>query len=334
MLYINMTVHNYRSRLSMLRDAFQEKGLDGILVNSLNDIYYYTGKEISKEDFGFLLVTRGSSTLFVSTLNNDLDGPGVKIVGGIKEIRDSTKSLGRIGYDEKNMSVLLFKKLKTGSWTPFSDTLKSIRMLKDSYEIEQIRSACRSTLKIFKSLSLHGKTEFDIATDILINTRSMGLIPSFDPVVLGGRNSSFIHKTPTKNRVTRGLVIVDMGVCQNKYKSDLTRTFPMNPNSAETSMLHQCTGIQSELIDLVKPGTPFSDIQKRFEELMKNMGHRVLHGFGHGVGLSVHERPGIKDTLEKGMVLTVEPGIYKKGVGGCRIEDMVLVSDNPVILSK
>ena len=328
-----MTIPDYAGRLSRLRQAFQEKNLDGVIVNSIKDVYYYTGKEISKE-FGFLVVTMKSSTLFVSFLNISLEGPGVRVVSSLNEVRKELSSLKRVGFDEKNMSVLLFKKLKSGSWTPFSGILKSLRMVKDSYEISQIRLACRNTLRILGSLNIRGSTEFDVATDILMKTRSMGDTPAFDSLVLGGRNSAFIHKPPSKSMISRGLVIVDMGVCHNKYNSDITRTFSIDTTPAESRILSQCSDIQNELIELAVPGTLFSDIQKRFESLMKSMGHHVLYSFGHGVGLSVHERPFSKDVLEKGMVLTVEPGIHKKGMGGCRIEDMVLVGDKPVLLSR
>jgi Xaa-Pro aminopeptidase len=324
---------DYPARLSRLRDTFLEKGLDGVVANSLKDVYYYTGKAVTKGDFGFLVVTKKASTLYVTTLDNGLDGPGVRIIDDLKTIRGDLKSMGRLGYDEKNMSVMLFRKLRTGTWSPFMKTLKSLRMVKDKFEISQIKGACQDTMTALKSLKLQGRAEFDVATDIFCSIRSMGDTIAFEPVVASGRNSSNVHHIAGKSVITGGPVIIDMGACRNMYNSDVTRTFMINPAPAESRMLDDCRRIQDELFSMATPGTPFSDIQKRFESLMKPLGHRVFHSFGHGVGLSVHERPSGKDVLEKGMVLTVEPGIYKKGIGGCRWEDTVLVADKPIRLS-
>ncbi len=322
------------SRLSRLRQAMEEEGLDCALVNSIKDIFYYTGHRISGDDMGFLLVTGESSTLFVSTLYIDLQGPGVRIMDSLREVKDALGKAGRVGYDEKNLSVLMFSRLRTGTWKTFSERLKSLRMVKDQYEISQIRHACRNTLRIFSALELRGRTEFSVASDILREIRDAGDTPAFDPLVLAGKRSASIHSLPGMSTIKRGLVIADFGSCHNGYNSDLTRTFFLNPTKREKTIMEHCAFIQAELIDMAVPGTKFSDIQKRYDELMKAKGYTVLHGFGHGLGLSVHERPSQKDVLEKGMVLTVEPGIYVKGTGGCRIEDDVLVSGKPVVLSR
>jgi len=329
-----MNKPDYPARLSRMRDAFLGKGLDGVVVNSLRDIYYYTGKAVTKGDFGFLVVTKKASTLYVTTLDNGLEGPGVRIIDDLRTIRKDLKPLGRLGYDEKNMSVMLFRKLRTGTWTPFMEALKSLRMIKDSFEISQIKKACQDTMIVLKSLKLQDRTEFDVATDIFCSIRSMGDTAAFEPVVASGRNTSNVHHIAGRFVITRGPVIVDMGACRNMYNSDVTRTFMINPTPAESGMLDDCRRIQDELFSMATPGTPFSDMQKKFESLMKPLSHRVFHSFGHGVGLSVHERPSGKDVLEKDMVLTVEPGIYKKELGGCRWEDTVLVADKPVRLSR
>jgi Xaa-Pro aminopeptidase len=325
---------DYGRRLEKLRDSFTGKGLDGVFISSLRDIYYYTGKEISKPDPGFLLVTGKKSTLFVSTLNNMLEGPGVRILTDFRELKKELKSAGKLGFDEGNLTVMLHRRFGSPSWKPFSESLKAIRAVKDRYEILQMRNAVSATLRIFGSLVLKGKQERGVVAEIHHKTRLGGNVPAFEPIVASGRNSAFIHYRPGKPKITRGLVIVDMGVRCNGYCSDLTRTFAISPGPKEKSMLERCQEIQSELIDMAVPGTRFGDIEKRYEESMKSSGFPLLHGFGHGIGLSVHERPSGNDTLEKGMVLTVEPGIYRKGMGGCRIEDMVLVGDKPSVISR
>ena len=325
---------DYERRLAGLRQAFTERGLEGVLVSSLNDIYYYTGKALSKGDLGFLLVTRRTRTLFVSGLDNELEGPGVRVVEGLKSLRGELSGLGRLGYDERNLSVFTFRKLRTGPWKPFSEGIKSQRIVKDRYEIEQIMQAARATLKVVGSLKVEGKTEFQVETEIVHDIRMLGKTPAFDPLVAAGRNSAFVHHIPGQARISRGLVIVDSGACHNHYNADITRMFSIRPSATEERMLEGCRSLQEELIEMARPGVSFSSIQKRYQKGLKSVGYPVMHSFGHGVGLNVHEGPSGRDVLEKGMVITVEPGLYKKGLGGCRFEDMILVDEKPVQLSR
>ncbi len=329
-----MKCPDYRRRLARLRNAFTENGLDGVLVNSLNDIYYYTGKVLSEGDPGFLLVTRKAKTLFISELDNELMGPGVRAMGSMKSFREELSGIGRLGYDESNMSVSLFRVLRARSWRPFSDAIRAQRMIKDGYEIAQLRQAARATLRVVGSLSMRGRSEFQVQTDIIHGMRMLGKTPAFSPLVAAGKNSAYVHHIPNMARISRGLVIVDSGACHNHYNADITRMFPLGLTAKEDRLVEECESIQKELIGMARPGVPFSSIQKRFQKLMTSMGHTVMHSFGHGLGLGVHERPGGGDVLEKDMVITVEPGIYKKGLGGCRVEDMVLVDENPVVLSR
>ncbi len=324
---------DHGERISRLRDAFSAGGLQGAVLTSLNDIYYYTGKAVNRSDFGLLAVTMKSATLYVTSLDNALEGPGVRIVNDLRRVREELKPLGKLGYDEKNISVMLFRKLRAGPWSPFTKALKSLRMVKDSYEIAMIGKACRNTMSVMGSLKLAGVKEFDVATEIFCRLRSMGDTEAFDPVVSSGANSSNVHHTPGMSVIRKGPVIIDMGACHSMYRSDVTRTFMISPTKEQSRMLQECREIQEELFSMATPGTGFSDIQKRFESLMKPLGHAVMHSFGHGVGLGIHERPSGDDVLEKGMIITVEPGIYSKTLGGCRWEDTVLVSDRPVRLS-
>jgi Xaa-Pro dipeptidase len=326
---------DFRRRLSRLREAMSSEGLPACLITGTDDIYYLTGKEVVEGDPAFLTVTKKTVTLFISSLDNRLEGPGVRTFTKLSEVRNEFRGSSGIGFDERGMSVYLYRKLGRGPWKPFSGPLKAIRMVKDGYEIEQMRSAAGSIVRIIRSLEPQGKSEFEVAASIHGKIRSEGNLPAFEPIVAGGPNSANVHHIPGPNRITRGLVIVDAGVRHNHYNSDVTRTLAISPSREEESMLEQCRQIQSDLIDMVTPGTEFAAIQKRFQMLVEASGYKLMHSFGHGIGLREHERPGDKDVLERGMVLTVEPGIYKKGVGGCRVEDMVLVAGaKPVLLSR
>ena len=127
---------------------------------------------------------------------------------------------------------------------------------------------------------------------------------------------------------------MDIGAVFNGYCSDITRmSVPKDKKYRE--IYEDLLDLNSFLIDNIEPGKTFEYVNSMYEKFMKEKKFRVMHSFGHGVGLSVHERPFGKDKFEPGMVLTVEPGIYIKNKNGFRIEDMILVGkEKPVILTK
>jgi Xaa-Pro aminopeptidase len=319
-----------QKRISALKNLASEAGLDAVLINSIHDIFYYTGKTIRKEDVAFLLVpVRGKPRLFPSALSNEIKGDEhllVKpITGKSGVVRRELARFRKIGFDERNMSVYLYNRLRTGSWKPFSAGIKKTRQVKDRGELNLMGKAIKVTLKCFR-LRIRGRTEIELASEIERLIRKSGAEPSFPPIVSSGSNSGFIHHIPERSRIGRGLVIMDCGARLGGYCSDLTRTFLLSETPVQRRIFQDVEEMQGELIDTVRPGIRFRDVQERYEQLMKSGGYKVFHLFGHGVGLSVHEGPGPGDVLEPGMVLTVEPGVYEEKRGGCRIEDMVVVT--------
>ncbi len=318
-----------QKRLSVLKNVASEAGLDAIIINSIHDIFYYTGKVIRNEDIAFLLVpVRGKPRLFPSALSNEIKGDEhllVKPITGKGVIRKELSGFRNVGFDERNMSVYLYRRLRIGSWKPFSAGIKKPRQVKESGEIEMMERAIKVALKCFR-IRVQGKMEIKVAHEIESLIRKSGAEIAFPPIVSSGSNSGFIHHIPDRSRIGRGLIIMDCGARLGGYCSDLTRTFLPSGSAFQQKVYWDVESIQGELIDMVKPGVRFSEIQKMYEKLMEKGGYKVFHLFGHGVGLSVHEGPGPDDVLEPGMVLTVEPGIYEEKRGGCRIEDMVVVT--------
>jgi Xaa-Pro aminopeptidase len=319
-----------QKRISALKNVASEKGVDAVLINSIHDIFYYTGKTIRKEDIAFLLVpVRGKPRLFPSALSNEIKGDEHLMVkpmtGKSGVMKKELSKHRRIGFDERNMSVFLYRKLKTGSWKPFSAGVKKPRRVKDTGELKMMGKAINIALKCFR-LRMRGRREIEVASEIEALIRKSGAEPAFPPIVSSGSNSGFIHHIPERSRIGRGLIIMDCGARVGGYCSDLTRTFLVSGSAFQQKVYWDVEAMQGELIDMIKPGIRFWDVQERYEKLMKKGGYKVFHLFGHGVGLSVHEGPGPDDVLEPGMVLTVEPGIYNEKRGGCRIEDMVVVT--------
>ncbi len=320
-----------QKRISTLKNVASGTGIDAILINSIHDIFYYTGKSIRKEDVAFLLVpVRGKPRLFPSALSNEIKGDEhllVKPMVGGDVLKKELSGFRNIGFDERNMSVHLYRKLRvTGqSWKPFSAGMKKPRQVKDRGELDMIGRAIRIALKCFR-LKTQGRTEVEVASGIESLIRKSGAEPSFPPIVSSGSNSGFIHHIPEGSRIGKGLIIMDCGARVGGYCSDLTRTFCFGETAPQRKMYQDVEKMQEQICDQINPGVKVWDIQKNYETMSKRLGHRVHHLFGHGVGLSVHEGPGLNDVLKPGMVLTVEPGVYDEKRGGCRIEDMFVVT--------
>jgi Xaa-Pro aminopeptidase len=187
------------------------------------------------------------------------------------------------------------------------------------------------------SQPLAGRREKDVAWELEGVLREHGAEgPSFPIIVAGGPRSALPHAVPGDDRVPAGsLVVVDLGAIRGGYASDCTRTFgaagaPL-PEELERAYA-VCLEAQQTALARVAPGVEAAELDAVAREVIAaaGFGEAFGHGLGHGVGLDIHERPWVRPNasgkLEEGMVVTIEPGIYLEGVGGVRIEDLVVVT--------
>jgi len=336
-----MKAPDFSSRIEKLRALMEKNRLDACLVNSRNDVYYYTGKDIGDSCF-FIVPKNSKPCIFVTSLSNDIEPTkqfDAIFIKGISDISRRLKRFKRIGFDEYTTNYKVFSELKKSksALRPSAGIIKEPRMVKDEYEIEQITKAADIARKTMSKLGdLSDKNEAEVSEAIESSFRKSGAKPSFDTTVASGKHSTFVHHKPDKIMIKKSdLVIIDMGAIFNNYCSDMTRTFCKKPGPRERKIIENISEIQAELIGMAKEGTKYDDMQKRYESLLKRNGYKLMHSFGHGIGIGVHERPSKGDILKAGMVITVEPGTYIKGFGGCRIEDMVVVrKGNPKILTR
>ncbi|MBI4020115.1 MAG: aminopeptidase P family protein [Candidatus Aenigmarchaeota archaeon] len=323
----------HRKRVKRLEKAMEAKGLDYALATSHSDIYYYTGLGLSGDDRGFLLAGKGRLVYFASILNNEAEKlKGVEVVF-IKAIDEMGKYIGggSTGFDENDISAALYSRLRKikARWVPSAGAIKSPREVKDSSEIGRMSKGLEINREVLRETQAIGRTEKEVAWEILRGFAKRGAVPAFETIVASGRNSSFIHYTPRGRRVgQRDMVVIDFGSKANGYCTDMTRTSCRKPGSREAGIMEDMKAMQEGIIDEVKAGIMFSELQELYEKLMARKRYRVMHSIGHGIGLEVHEGPGKGAVLRPGMVITIEPGVYIKGFGGCRIEDMVLVRKN------
>ena len=321
-------------RLKKLRGIVKESGLDATLITSPRDILYYTGIDLTGDPAFLIVDPKSKPLLLISCLRNYARGTKmvkVKLFYDFKGIVKELSAYKSLGFDEKNTSAEFFLRLKKIGikMKPFRSSIKKSRMFKDDWEIKQIRSAIKATENIFRGVRMMGKTQHDITTWIYRKVIEMGFRNSFDPIIASGINSSYIHYLPGKRKIRSGdFVIMDIGVRANGYCSDLTRTFCRKPSKRQKKVYGDVLNIQKQVIDNARGGVGFNALEDFSAKLYEKMGYKRMHSIGHGVGMSVHERPVAGDTIKNGMVFTVEPGVYIKNWGGCRVEDMIQIKNN------
>ncbi len=212
------------------------------------------------------------------------------------------------------------------------------RMVKDAAEVARMRAAAavadRALAEVVDRLG-EGVTEVELARTFeaaVLRLGGDGL--AFDTIVASGPNAARPHHEPGPRAVAAGdLVIVDCGATVDGYRSDMTRTFAVGHlDDAGAAMVDAVRGAQAAGVAAVRPGLAGADLDAVCRDHLDGLGlaDEYLHGTGHGVGLDIHEGPwatsGSTDVLAEGMVVTVEPGVYRSGIGGVRIEDTVLVT--------
>lgn len=333
---------DFAARQRKLRTLMGTKGLDAIITSDANDVLYYTGYGGMRDDRIFMLFhASGKPKLLVSSLENDaaLKYTHMTYIGDVKDLVRHLKPFGNLGYDERSLQLLLFQKMKRELKTKFVSVAKIMelpRIEKDAYEIEQLRQAAKLTGKALHRVGgfLWGNTEKQIADAIEIEYRKSGVSESFESIVCAGRHTAFVHHKPDRTVAKAKLpVLIDTGCVVNGYCSDITRMFFGRLPPRQRRIYEDVKQIHDELIDHIRAGATYKGLEELHKKLFAKKGYKVMHGFGHGLGLSVHEPAG--DTLKENTVLTVEPGIYIKDFAGFRVEDMILVRKNKSeILSK
>ncbi len=223
---------------------------------------------------------------------------------------------------------------------PRRGLVESLRAVKEPGELEAIREASRITDRVYQRLveeQFSGRTEKQLVWRMTELFHEEGADePAFAIDIAAGPTAASPHAVPGDRAVREGdLVLVDAGAKLAHYNSDCTRTFAVGAISDSLHELYEVTKeAQQAGLDAVRAGTTGRDADAAARAVIADAGYgeNFGHGLGHGLGLQVHEAPALrpesKDTLEAGNVVTVEPGIYLSGVGGVRIEDPVVVTDD------
>jgi Xaa-Pro aminopeptidase len=251
-----------------------------------------------------------------------------------------TLKSGRIGF-EGDMSYNRFlqfgKALGTRRLVEMGSLVADLRAVKDNSEIAQIAENQKLNEKVLSraiaNLSL-GEREDSIKRRIRLEMTERGVEEAFDTIVAAGEKSSLPHAIAGASKVRAGkYLLIDMGVKNQYYHSDMTRTFGVGKVTTRHRQIYDVVlEAQQAALQKIRPGARCRDIDAAARGVIEKHGYGEYfgHGLGHGVGLEIHEGPTLnprsESILRAGMVVTVEPGIYLPGFGGVRIEDLVVVT--------
>ena len=322
---------------------------DPLLVSDPVNVRYLSGLDSSN---AALLVEPGRVRLFTD-FRYAASARAVEGVEFVETKRDLFQSLadaltGRIDFEATSVTYERYARLHAGGIDPVPTygVVEELRAVKDDGELEALRRASEITSEAFEQFAegrFIGRTERELAWRMEQLQREIGgEAMSFSAVVAVGANSARPHTTPGDREVKAGeILLVDTGCVVDGYCSDCTRTFATGPLPEELVRAYEvCLDAQLQGLEAVRPGAsgPGVDAAARDKIEAAGFGDAFGHGLGHGVGLLVHESPRLaresRDTLEERMVVTVEPGIYLSGLGGIRIEDLVVVRDGePEVLT-
>lgn len=333
-------------RIQQLRALLEEAGLGAALIHKPWNVRYLSGFTGD----GFLLVTQQAATLFTNFLYEEhaqRQAKGCEIVtlSSALKLTDALPArlpgAVRLGFEDDYVTVAgqrtLAEALPGGEYAPLGGLPERVRRIKDAQEIDCLARAqsitARAFVQILPSIR-EGLTEralVRIIENALFDLGSEKV--AFDTIACAGPNGSLPHAEPSDRPIQTGeLITMDFGARVDGYCADMTRTVAMGRVSEELRRMYD-TVLTAQLLslDAIKPGVACCVVDGIARAHIDGAGYegRFGHSLGHSVGLQIHEGPGLSSRdetpLAEGMSMTVEPGIYVPGVGGVRIEDMVMV---------
>lgn len=334
-------------RLGKLNAYLAERDLDAMLVTNPENRRYLSGftgsagilvikpdEAVLASDFRYYeQVTREAPQFRLAKIKTKLADllPGLLEDLGVK----------RLGFESEHVTVAQYREWTQVSggveWLEMKEVVERIRAVKEEKEIEALRASAALTDAAFAHLLeviVPGMAETHVAWEIEAYMRAHGASKvAFDLIVAAGPNGARPHARPGDHIIREGEpIVVDIGCVLDGYCSDMTRTFCLGEPSAQYLEVWQIVLNAQEAAEAaIQPGMTGVEADALARQVIEQAGYgeQFGHGLGHGVGIAVHEMPRAsrlsEDTLEPGMTLTVEPGIYLPGEFGVRLEDLVVV---------
>ncbi|PYZ94341.1 Xaa-Pro dipeptidase [Salipaludibacillus keqinensis] len=344
------------NRLTKLTEQFETNGIDGMLITSNYNRRYLTGFTgtagvalVSAKEAKFITDFRYVDQAQTETEGFDIIQHTAPIH---EEVAKQAIEMGikRLGFEKDHMTYGqydTYNKVLEGALIPVSGLVENMRLIKTSEELTIIQEAVDIADAAFHHIQSYirpGVKEIDVSNELEFFMRKQGAVSSsFDIIVASGYRSALPHGVATDKVIESGeLVTLDFGAYYKGYCSDITRTVAVGvPNEELKAIYNTVLEAQLKGVEGIKPGMTGKEADALTRDYITDKGYGKYfgHSTGHGMGLEVHEGPGLSyksdRKLEPGMVVTVEPGIYVAGVGGTRIEDdIVITQDGNRIMSK
>lgn len=341
-----------KNNASKLINKLLEHNIDAALITGKENIRYFSG--FTSADAA-LLITAGSRKYIITDFRyfeqcgkqcpdfEIMDLSEKKLGGHLKDI-STENDIKRIWFEDTKVSykdyALITDAVNPVKLIPDEGILTGLRLVKTDHEIENIAKAAaiadQGFLYILDNIEC-GMSEKQVALELEIFLRkhgSEGL--AFEIIAASGDNGSMPHARPGDRVLRKGdMLTLDFGCVVNGYCSDMTRTIAFGEPVEKLSEIYKIVlDAQQLALNTIRPGLTGSEVDKIARDYITEKGYGSCfgHGLGHGVGLYIHEEPRLSKTsgieLAGGMVVTVEPGIYIPGVGGVRIEDLIVLTDN------
>ena len=324
-----------------------EGEVDGLLLTSRYSRHYGAEFDIAE---GVAIVTRKGCRYFtdsryIESAQNGLKGFEVLEINKgnsyIKRLNDAIADfeVTTLGYEENYLTVaelMDYEKNLNAKLVPYNKAINGFRGVKEEWELERMRKAQEITDKAFSEVVCRikpGMTELELQAELiycLYKNGGQGL--SFDPIVVSGPNTSLPHGVAGDRVIREGdFVTMDFGVLYQGYCSDMTRTVAVGYATEEMKKVYD-TVLKAQLagIAATKAGVPGKDIDAVARKVIEDAGYGPYfgHGYGHSLGLEIHEAPnpngGNPEPMPVGAVCSAEPGIYLPGKFGVRIEDVTI----------
>lgn len=336
----------YTDRIAKLRESISKKEADAALITKRVNYMYMSGFTGTS---AILFISRNRAVLitdFRYTEQASRQAPDYEIVRYQISIFEELNKL----IESENIRGLCFEdgdltyaqyaeyaQKLSARLIPSGKMVEELRIAKDDSETETIKKAAGIADQVFSHILgfiKPGLTEIEVAAEMEHQMRRLGAEgPSFETIVASGNRSSMPHGVASEKTIEAGDVItLDFGTIYKGYCSDITRTIFLGKPDREIAKIYDIV-LEANLlgIEAVKSGRTGKETDAKVREFISKAGYGDYfgHGLGHGVGLEIHEDPTLSVrgdmTLRNQMVVTVEPGIYIPGLGGVRIEDMVVV---------
>lgn len=345
-----------QERIRKVHAILDETGIDACIIRGMDNIFYLTGFRGSE---GMVVVNR-ETTVLMTDSRYITHAREVARDAVVVEMRNRKKDIGdlfdrysikRAGFDSSHTTYgeyeFLRETLDDVQLLPIGSKVEGIRICKDGEEIAAIRKAIDVATEAFVQTVgrlVPGRTEREIANELDYAMRRLGAEkPAFDTIVASGPRAALPHAEPSDREIREGeTVIIDFGARVDGYCSDETCTVTVGALTGKLAEIFDIVNEARKLgIDSVKAGMPVSELDRVVRDRISSAGYGEYfrHSTGHGIGIAVHEAPTVNlsanGDFRENMVVTVEPGIYIPGLGGVRLEDMVVIeSEGARVLTK